>query len=88
MTPAQAIQKIKTTQRCTEAQARALGLYVTRGAYVDTYDDRLDRWYVDTLDGPVDRRSAGYYTKRQAYQEIVYGVIRGEITDVQHSPYT
>ena len=36
---------------------------ISRGSYLDTPDDRLDRWYVDLKDSAIlDRRGAGFRT--------------------------
>lgn len=44
---------------------------IVRGAYQGTTDDRLDRWYIQikgcTL---IDRRGAGYATKREAMADL------------------
>lgn len=50
----------------TEKAAAKAGYSVTRGAYSGTTDDRLDRWYLQAEDGPVDRRGAGFATKKEA----------------------
>ena len=45
----------------TRLQAHKLGWELTRGAYVDTTDDRIDRWYWDRIDSDViDRTGAGF----------------------------
>lgn len=43
---------------------------VERGAYRNTTDDRLDRWYIsDRLSSVVDRRGSGYRTRAEARRE-------------------
>ena len=88
MTAEQAIERIRRTGRCTASQARAINLQVTRGSYQGTTDDRLDRWYVDTIDGPVDRTGGGAQTRGEAYAEIADRVRRGEIDGPVASDYT
>ena len=83
----QAIERIKTTGHCTAARARAIGLRVGPGAYVGTGDDRADRWYVETFDGPVDRRGPGYATREAALAAIADEVARGIITGLVRSEY-
>lgn len=39
---------------------------ITRGDYYGTTDNRADRWYIDAIDGPVDRPGKGYRTARLA----------------------
>ena len=46
---------------------RRKGYRVTRGAYVGTTDDRIDRWYI-LLPGPdAHRWGAGYSTRAEAW---------------------
>ena len=43
------------------------GYEIKRGAYSGTTDDRIDRWYIeDPNSNVVDRRGAGYRTKKEA----------------------
>lgn len=46
------------------------GYEITRGDYVGTTDNRIDRWYIDHSDGPVDRRGAGYRTQQEAMEAL------------------
>lgn len=55
----------------TTAQARKYGYEVNRGSYLDTTDDRIDRWYVERVDASaVDRTGRGYRTRREALDEV------------------
>jgi hypothetical protein len=54
----------------TEARARKAGYQITRGSYRGTSDDRADRWYIETITGPVDRRGSGYRTRAEALQAL------------------
>ena len=54
-------------------KAKENGYSLVRGAYVGTCDDRADRWYVQhESDRVIDRRGAGYLTKKDAYDAIDY----------------
>jgi hypothetical protein len=45
--------------------------YPVRGAYVDTTDDRMDRWYIEDRESTVvDRRGPGWATRRECEEEI------------------
>lgn len=58
-------------ERLTEAQARKLGYEVIRGAYAGTTDDRADRWYIQEINSDtVDRRGAGFSTKKEALEVL------------------
>ena len=51
--------------------AKENGYSLVRGAYIGTCDDRADRWYVEhESDTIIDRRGAGYATKKDAYDAI------------------
>ena len=55
----------------TETQAKRAGYRIVRGSYQDTTDDRSDRWYVEHESAQVvDRRGAGYATRREALDAI------------------
>ena len=50
---------------------RYRGYIISRGSYVDTSDDRCDRWYVDPIETDTwDRRGPGYATIREAAEAI------------------
>ena len=54
------------------------GYRISRGAYQGTCDDRLDRWYIDSIEADyLDRRGAGYRTTRDAKNEIDREIGRG-----------
>jgi len=38
---------------------------ISRGSYLDTPDDRLDRWYIEPAK-VADRRGPGYRTREEA----------------------
>ena len=44
-------------------------LRVMRGSY-STSDDNSSRWYIETTNGPVDRRGRGYRTRRLALDAL------------------
>ena len=47
------------------------GYVISRGSYVDTTDDRCDRWYIDPIDSDTwDRRGSGYRLLRIAKAAI------------------
>lgn len=51
----------------TEKEARTLGFYVVRGAYVrHSPNDRSDRWYIGAYGQPRDTTGPGYETRRRA----------------------
>ena len=50
----------------TTQQIRKAGYEITRGDYYGTADNNARRWYVQPINGPVDRRSRGYATRREA----------------------
>jgi len=55
----------------TVAQARKLGYRITKGSYVGTSDDRIDRWYVDSADSDTaDKRGPGARTQLEALREL------------------
>ena len=56
----------------TTAEARKLGWTIERGSYLDTVDDRCDRWYAykRVTFGAVDHRGPGYRTRREALAEV------------------
>jgi len=55
----------------TETQANAHGFRLVRGAYAGTTDNRIDRWYLDdAASSVVDRRGAGFRTKRAALEHL------------------
>lgn len=48
--------------------AEAAGYTVTEGAYHNTSDDRMNRWYVQHRDDEmIDRRGPGHFTPTQAW---------------------
>ena len=47
------------------------GYSIGPGAYVNTSDDRSDRWYLEHDQGPVDRRGPGFSSRRAAFDEFV-----------------
>jgi hypothetical protein len=48
-----------------------LGYVISRGGYVDSSDDSIDGWYVDSEDSEIwDRRGPGYPTLRAARAAI------------------
>lgn len=58
-------------ERLSTTAALALGYQIVRGSYQDTTDDRLDRWYIDRIDSrTIDRRGAGYCTRRAALDAL------------------
>lgn len=60
----------------TEKQAKKIGYEITRGAYTGTTDDRADRWYIAKIDSViVDRRGAGYCTKRAALEALTVDLL-------------
>jgi len=47
------------------------GYTISRGSYVGTTDDRLDRWYIDKRDSDTwDRRGPGYRTLAECRDAI------------------
>jgi len=55
----------------TRRQALRYGYEVNRGSFIDTPDNRADRWYIELVDScSVDRRGEGYRTVREALQQI------------------
>ena len=47
------------------------GYVISRGSYVDTCDDSIDRWYIDPVDSDTyDRRGRGYRLLRIAKAKI------------------
>jgi len=56
----------------TIPEARKLGWTIERGAYCDTVDDRVDRWYAYKLSTyhAIDRRGSGFRTRRQALEAV------------------
>jgi len=50
---------------------------IVHGAFVDTSDDRADRWYIDHVDSTtVDRRGEGFKTLADCreYIDLLHGV--------------
>ena len=43
---------------------------ITRGDYYGTTDNRADRWYIDSIDGPVDRHGKGYRSRALAQDAL------------------
>ena len=56
----------------TEAKARKKGYEIVKGAFTGTNDDRADRWYIQKINGPVDRRGPGVATKKEALEELAF----------------
>lgn len=54
----------------TTAEARKRGYEITRGSYRTTTDDRMDRWYIDPVDGLCDRRGKGFATRKEALETL------------------
>jgi len=55
----------------TTTEARKLGYEIVRGAYQNTSDDRLDRWYIQLIDSNIiDRRGPGFRTRREALDHL------------------
>ena len=55
----------------TEIEAKKLGYIISRGSYVGTNDDRVDRWYINKMSSNlVDRRGPGFATKKEALEEL------------------
>jgi len=50
----------------TTQQIRKAGYEIARGDYYGTTDNNARRWYVQPINGPVDRRGRGYATRREA----------------------
>ena len=56
----------------TMAQIRKAGYEITRGDYQGTNDNNARRWYVQPINGPVDRRGRGYATRKAAENALLY----------------
>lgn len=50
----------------TMTQIRKSGYEITRGDYYGSADNNARRWYIQPINGPVDRRGRGYATRREA----------------------
>lgn len=61
----------------TEQELRKHDLEIVRGDYTGTTDDRSNRWYLQSIDGPVDHRGKGYPSKRYILDHAVlnHGVV-------------
>jgi len=61
----------------TEKELQKHGYEIVKGDYVGTSDDNINRWYLQTIDGPVDHRGRGYPSKQFVLDRAVidHGVI-------------
>jgi len=61
----------------TEQELRDHGLEIMHGDYTGTTDDRVDRWYLQSVDGPIDHRGQGYPSKQYILDHAVlnHGVV-------------
>ena len=59
----------------TNRQAKKLGYSIDHGDYVNTCDDRADRYYIShSSDRCVDRRGNGFATIKDALNHLSYCV--------------
>lgn len=59
-----------TNQAMNTTNTTTSNLRVERGSYRDATDDRADRWYIVSVDGPVNRSGRGYRTRRLAMDAL------------------
>lgn len=70
LTKEEAIRRIKSTGKITEARAEACSFYVAEGAYLDTSDDVAGTWYVGRDGDHLDKRGVGHRSKKEAMEAI------------------